>query len=104
MKVAGWVENIRDHGGVSFVDLRDMYGVLQVVMRDTSLLDGLSREMCISIEGLVEKRDEETYNPRIPTGTIKLLKSGRQNFLADPENILLRCETHLKIQLIEFSR
>ncbi|MCM1174405.1 MAG: aspartate--tRNA ligase [Blautia sp.] len=72
LKVAGWVENIRDHGGVSFVDLRDMYGVLQVVMRDTSLLCGLSREMCVSIEGLVEKRDEETYNPRIPTGTIEL--------------------------------
>ena len=71
-KVAGWVENIRDHGGVSFLDLRDMYGVLQVVMRDTSLLNGLSREMCISVKGLVEKRDEETYNPRIPTGTIEL--------------------------------
>ena len=62
IKVAGWVENIRDHGGVSFVDLRDMYGVLQVVMRDTSLLEGLTREECISIEG-VEHRDE-TYNPR----------------------------------------
>lgn len=72
LKVAGWVENIRDHGGVSFVDLRDMYGVLQVVMRDTSLLNGLSKEMCIAIEGLIEKRDEETYNPKIPTGTIEL--------------------------------
>ncbi len=72
LKVAGWVENIRDHGGVSFVDLRDMYGVLQVVMRDTSLLEGLSKEMSVSIEGLIEKRDEETYNPRIPTGTIEL--------------------------------
>ena len=72
LTVAGWVENIRDHGGVSFVDLRDMYGVLQVVIRDTSLLGGLSREMCISIKGLVEKRDEETYNPKIPTGTIEL--------------------------------
>ena len=40
LRVAGWIENIRDHGGVSFVDLRDMYGVLQVVMRDTSLLEG----------------------------------------------------------------
>lgn len=72
LKVAGWVENIRDHGGVSFVDLRDMYGVLQVVMRDTSLLDGLSKEDCISIEGMIEHRDEETYNPKIPTGTIEL--------------------------------
>ena len=36
LKIAGWVENIRDHGGVSFIDLRDMYGVMQVVMRDTS--------------------------------------------------------------------
>ena len=72
LKVAGWVENIRDHGGVSFVDLRDMYGVLQVVMRDTSLLDGLSKEDCISIEGMIEHRDEDTYNPKIPTGTIEL--------------------------------
>ncbi len=72
LRVAGWIENIRDHGGVSFVDLRDMYGVLQVVMRDTFLLEGLSREMSVSIEGLIEKRDEETYNPRIPTGTIEL--------------------------------
>ncbi|MCI8522383.1 MAG: Asp-tRNA(Asn)/Glu-tRNA(Gln) amidotransferase GatCAB subunit C, partial [Lachnospiraceae bacterium] len=72
LRVAGWIENIRDHGGVSFVDLRDMYGVLQVVMRDTSLLHGLTREMSVSIEGLIEKRDQETYNPRIPTGTIEL--------------------------------
>lgn len=72
LQVAGWVENIRDHGGVSFIDLRDMYGVLQVVMRDTTLLDGITKEMCVSIEGPVEKRDEETYNPKIPTGTIEL--------------------------------
>ena len=71
-KVAGWVENIRDHGGVSFIDLRDMYGVLQVVLRDTSLLDGIAKEDCVCIEGLVEKRDEETYNPKIATGTIEL--------------------------------
>ncbi len=72
LKAAGWVENIRDHGGVSFVDLRDMYGVLQVVMRDTSLLKGLVKEDCVSIEGVIEHRDEETYNPKIPTGTIEL--------------------------------
>lgn len=72
LKVAGWVENIRDHGGVSFLDLRDMYGVLQIVMRETSLLKGISREDCVSITGGIEKRDEETYNPKIPTGTIEL--------------------------------
>ena len=72
IRVAGWVENIRDHGGVSFIDLRDMYGVLQVVLRDTSLLDGITKENCISIEGVIDHRDEETYNPKIPTGTIEL--------------------------------
>ena len=72
LRLAGWVENIRDHGGVSFIDLRDMYGVMQVVFRDTSLLDGISKEDCISVEGVVEHRDEETYNPKIPTGTIEL--------------------------------
>ena len=72
IRVAGCVENIRDHGGVSFIDLRDMYGVLQVVLRDTSLLDGITKENCISIEGVIDHRDEETYNPKIPTGTIEL--------------------------------
>lgn len=72
LKIAGWVENIRDHGGVSFVDLRDMYGVMQVVMRDTKLLDGINKEDCISVEGLIQLRDEETFNPKIPTGTIEL--------------------------------
>ena len=72
LRVAGWVENIRDHGGVSFIDLRDMYGVLQVVLRQDGLLKGITKEMCISVEGLIEKRDEDTYNPKIPTGTIEL--------------------------------
>ena len=72
LRVCGWVENIRDHGGVSFIDLRDMYGVLQVVIRDAALLEGINKEDCISVEGLIEHRDEETYNPKIPTGTIEL--------------------------------
>lgn len=70
--MCGWVENIRDHGGVSFIDLRDFYGVVQVVMREKSLLDGIGREDCISVSGPIEARDEETYNPKIPTGTIEL--------------------------------
>ncbi len=72
LRIAGWVENIRDHGGVSFLDLRDMYGVMQVVFRDTELLRGIRKEECIRVEGLVEHRSEETYNPKIPTGTIEL--------------------------------
>ena len=70
--LAGWIENVRDHGGVSFIDLRDFYGVVQVVMRDTSLLDGLNKEDCISVSGVIEQRDEETYNPKIPSGTVEL--------------------------------
>lgn len=72
LKVAGWVENIRDHGGVSFVDLRDMYGELQMVLHDEELLKKLSREACVSVTGVGGRRDAETYNPRIPTGTIEL--------------------------------
>ena len=72
LQVAGWVENIRDHGGVSFIALRDMYGVLQVVIRKPELLKGITKEMCLSITGLMEHRDEETYNPKIPSGTIEL--------------------------------
>ena len=72
LRVAGWVENIRDHGGVSFLDLRDMYGVLQVVLRRPELLKGIKKEACVSIAGRMEKRDEETYNPKIPSGTVEL--------------------------------
>ncbi len=70
--LAGWVENIRDHGGVSFIDLRDFYGVVQVVMRSVELLKGVSREDCVSVSGVIERRDEETYNPKIPAGTVEL--------------------------------
>ena len=44
LRLAGWVENIRDHGGVSFLDLRDMYAVMQVVIPDQSLLEGIRKE------------------------------------------------------------
>ena len=72
IRVAAWVENIRDHGGISFVDLRDMYGELQVVLHDDALLKDIGREACVTVKGMLRKRDEETYNPRIPTGTIEL--------------------------------
>lgn len=73
VRVAGWVENIRDHGGVIFVDVRDETGVIQVVSNDDSIFDGLTRESTVTLEGTVRKRDEETYNPKIATGMIEVL-------------------------------
>lgn len=73
VRAAGWVENIRDHGGVLFVDLRDHYGVLQVVMNDTSLMDGISKEYCISVLGKLRIRTPDSYNPKISTGTVELV-------------------------------
>ena len=73
VRVAGFVENIRDHGGVIFVDIRDMSGVIQVVSNDDSIFDGITRESSITILGTIRKRNEEDYNNRISTGTIELL-------------------------------
>ena len=73
VRVAGWVETIRDHGGVQFVDLRDQTGVVQVVVRDVSMLSRIARETVLSAAGTVVKRDEETVNPKIPTGMIEVV-------------------------------
>ena len=73
IKVAGWVENIRDHGGVMFIDLRDHYGVLQIVMNNEELLKGIGKEFCISVEGNLRKRTPDSYNPKIITGTVELV-------------------------------
>ena len=73
VRVAGFIENIRDHGGVLFLDLRDSSGVLQVVSNDDSIFEGLTRESSIMIEGIIRKRDEDDYNEKISTGTIELL-------------------------------
>ena len=73
VRVAGFIENIRDHGGVIFVDVRDFYGTLQVVSNDDSIFDGLTRESSVSITGTIRKRAEEDYNPRLETGEIELL-------------------------------
>lgn len=75
MRVAGWVENIRDHGGVQFLDLRDHYGVVQVVVYDESLLQQVVRECAVTVSGTVVKRSEETYNDKIATGTVEVKAS-----------------------------
>ena len=73
IKAAGWVFNIRDHGGIIFVDLRDHYGSLQVVVNDEKILKGITKETVISVEGIIRKRDEETINEKIATGQVELV-------------------------------
>lgn len=73
IRLAGWVDTIRDHGGVAFLDLRDQYGVTQVVVHDDALLKDLHRETAITVSGKVVARDEETVNPKIPTGRLEVL-------------------------------
>ena len=55
VKIAGFVENIRDHGGVIFVDIRDASGVIQVVSNDDHIFDGITRESSITITGTIRK-------------------------------------------------
>jgi len=74
--LAGWLHNKRDHGGVLFIDLRDHYGITQLVVRpESGILDEVSKlrkETVVSFEGKIEMRDEENLNPNIPTGQIDL--------------------------------
>ncbi len=76
IKLAGWVQTIRDMGGVIFVDLRDQYGVTQVVASgDEKLVDMIAHipvESTISVEGKVRLRDEETINEKLNTGLVEL--------------------------------
>ena len=66
------MQTVRDHGGVLFVDLRDHYGVTQIVVHDDSMIQGMSKETVISVEGTVTKRDEDTVNPKLATGLIEV--------------------------------
>ena len=73
VKLAGWMDTVRDHGGVIFVDLRDHYGVTQIVIHDEDLIKGLGRESVISAGGVLRERDAETVNPRLDTGEVEVL-------------------------------
>ena len=70
--LTGWIDTVRDHGGVLFVDLRDHYGITQIVFSDDSMIAGMSKETVILVEGNVTKRAEETVNPKIDTGLIEV--------------------------------
>ncbi|MBO5653856.1 MAG: aspartate--tRNA ligase [Clostridia bacterium] len=70
--LCGWLETVRDHGGVLFVDLRDHYGVTQVVLSDDGMIAGMPKETVIKVEGKVEERAAETVNPKLATGEIEV--------------------------------
>ena len=70
--LCGWVDTVRDHGGVIFLDLRDHYGITQTVLSDDSLLSGVSKETVVSVTGTVAKRDEDTVNPKLATGLVEV--------------------------------
>ncbi|WP_121631181.1 aspartate--tRNA ligase [Tropicibacter alexandrii] len=76
VRLSGWVHRIRDHGGVLFIDLRDHYGVTQVLCDPDSPVfkdvEKVRSEWCIRIDGNVKARDESLVNPKLPTGEIEV--------------------------------
>ena len=87
VQLAGWVDVVRDHGGVIFVDLRDYTGVTQVVIHNEELIKNVNRETVISVSGTVEKRDPDTVNEKIDTGYVELIADTLQ-ILGKSHNML----------------
>jgi len=76
VRLSGWVHRVRDHGGVLFIDLRDHYGITQILCDgDSAAFDELEKvrsEWCVRIDGTVKARDADLINPKIPTGEIEI--------------------------------
>ena len=87
VSLAGWVDVVRDHGGVIFIDLRDYTGVTQIVVHNEELLKNVNRETVISVSGKVEKRAPETVNEKIATGYVELVADSLQ-ILGKSRNML----------------
>jgi aspartyl-tRNA synthetase len=73
VELAGWVARRRDHGGVTFIDLRDASGIAQVVFREEGTAHDLRSEFCVKVTGEVRVRPEGNENPEIPTGEIEVV-------------------------------
>ena len=73
VKVAGWVHSIRDHGGITFIDLREQSGIVQIVVNDDKMLDRVSREAVISVEGEVRARGADNINLKLKTGEVEIV-------------------------------
>ncbi|MGN0441106.1 MAG: aspartate--tRNA ligase [Acutalibacteraceae bacterium] len=92
VRVSGWVETIRDHGGVMFIDVRDQYGVVQVVVHDDELLKEVNKECTVTICGKVVKRDEDTINPKIATGTVEIV--------TEELKVIGKCKNNLPFEVL----
>ncbi|HJQ44303.1 MAG TPA: aspartate--tRNA ligase [Jatrophihabitantaceae bacterium] len=73
--VAGWVATRRDHGGVTFIDLRDASGIVQVVVREDAIAHDLRNEWVLAVSGEIRLREERNVNPNIPTGDVEIVAS-----------------------------
>jgi aspartyl-tRNA synthetase len=73
--LTGWVARRRDHGGVTFLDLRDASGVVQVVVREEAVAHELRNEYCLQVRGDVSARPQGNENPELPTGDIEVIAS-----------------------------
>ncbi len=89
--LTGWIDTVRDHGGVLFVDLRDHYGVTQIVVNDDKMIAGMPKETVILVEGNVTERDAETVNAKIATGMIEVR--------ADKIEVLGPCQLGLPFEI-----
>jgi aspartyl-tRNA synthetase len=80
VRLSGWVHRVRDHGGVLFIDLRDHYGITQVIADSDSAafadLEKLRAEWVVRIDGVVKGRDAALVNPKLPTGEIEVYAVG----------------------------
>ena len=76
VRLSGWVHRVRDHGGVLFIDLRDHYGITQILIDGDSpafaAAEKVRAEWCIRIDGVVKARDASLVNPKLPTGEIEV--------------------------------
>ena len=97
IKLAGWIANIRDHGGVIFVDLRDETGYIQLVSNDDNMFNGLTKESSVTVKGKVRKRDEDDYNDKISTGTIEVLVSSIEVLGASPNELPFDIKTSTSV-------
>jgi aspartyl-tRNA synthetase len=115
VRLSGWVHRVRDHGGLLFIDLRDHYGVTQVMADPDSPvfaeIEKVRSEWCIRIDGTVKARDESLVNPKIPTGEIEVFIRDIE-FLGQSEELPLMVfgeqeypeETRLRYRYLDLRR